>query len=97
MRHMISDAAAQANIARVQEIWTDCRARYGAQGPYLFGEFSAADAMYAPVVHRFRTYAIDVSPVVRDYMTAMIAFPAFAEWTAAGLGESILIERFEIE
>ena len=89
--------AARADIARVQEIWTDCRTRYGAQGPYLFGEFSAADAMYAPVVHRFRTYAIDVSPVVRDYMTAMIAFPAFAEWTAAGLGESILIERFEIE
>lgn len=89
--------AARADIARVQEIWTDCRTRYGAQGPYLFGEFSAADAMYAPVVHRFRTYAINVSPVVRDYMTAMIAFPAFAEWTAAGLGESILIERFEIE
>ena len=89
--------AARSDIARVQEIWTDCRTRYGAQGPYLFGEFSAADAMYAPVVHRFRTYAINVSPVVRDYMTAMIAFPAFAEWTAAGLGESILIERFEIE
>ena len=89
--------AARADIARVQEIWTDCCTRYGAQGPYLFGEFSAADAMYAPVVHRFRTYAIDVSPVVRDYMTAMIAFPAFAEWTAAGLGESILIERLEIE
>ncbi len=89
--------AARADIARVQEIWTDCRTRYGAQGPYLFGEFSAADAMYAPVVHRFGTYAINVSPVVRDYMTAMIAFPAFAEWTAAGLGESILIERLEIE
>lgn len=89
--------AARADIARVQEIWTDCRTRYGAQGPCLFGEFSAADAMYAPVVHRFRTYAINVSPVVRDYMTAMIAFPAFAEWTAAGLGESILIERLEIE
>lgn len=89
--------AARADIARVQEIWTDCRARYGAQGPYLFGAFSAADAMYAPVVHRFRIYAIDVSSVVRDYMAAMTAQPAFAEWTAAGLAETIVIERFEIE
>lgn len=89
--------AARADIARVQEIWTDCRARYGAQGPYLFGAFSAADAMYAPVVHRFRTYAIDVSSVMRDYMAAMTAQPAFAEWTAAGLAETTVIERFEIE
>lgn len=89
--------AALADIARVQEIWTDCRTRYGAQGPYLFGGFSAADAMYAPVVHRFRTYAIDVSPAVRDYMAAMMAFPAFAEWTTAGLAETIVIERFEAD
>jgi glutathione S-transferase len=89
--------AARADIARVQEIWTDCRARYGAQGPYLFGAFSAADAMYAPVVHRFRIYAIDVSPAVRDYMAAMMSQPAFAEWTTAGLAETIVIERFETE
>ncbi len=92
----LSDAA-RADIARVQQIWTDCRTRYGGQGPYLFGAFSAADAMYAPVVHRFRTYAIDVSPMVRDYMAAMTALPAFAEWTAAGLAETIVIERFEAD
>lgn len=92
----LSDAAG-ADIARVQQIWTDCRTRYGGQGPYLFGAFSAADAMYAPVVHRFRTYAIDVSPMVRDYMAAMTALPAFAEWTAAGLAETIVIERFEAD
>lgn len=89
--------AARADIARVQEIWTDCRMRYGAQGPYLFGAFSAADAMYAPVVHRFRIYAIDVSPVARDYMEAMMALPAFSEWTEAGLAETIMIERFETD
>jgi len=89
--------AARADIARVQEIWTDCRTRYGAQGPYLLGAFSAADAMYAPVVHRFRIYAIDVSPVARDYMAAMMALPAFAEWTKAGLAETIVIERFETD
>src|SRR3954454_4738500 len=61
-------ADARADIARIQESWSECRARYGKRGPYLFGAFSGADAMYAPVIHRFRTYAIDVSPIVRDYM-----------------------------
>jgi len=92
----LSDAA-RADIARVQEIWIDCRTRYGAQGPFLFGAFSAADAMYAPVVHRFRTYAIDVAPLVKDYMTTMMALPAFAEWTDAGLAETIVIERLEAD
>jgi len=92
----LSDAA-RADIARVQEIWIDCRTRYGGQGPFLFGAFSAADAMYAPVVHRFRTYAIDVAPLVKDYMTTMMALPAFAEWTAAGLAETIVIERLEVD
>lgn len=90
----LSDAA-RADIARVQEMWTDCRARYGRSGPYLFGAFSGADAMYAPVVHRFRTYAIDVTPAVRSYMDAMMALPAFAEWTNAGLAETLVIEKFE--
>src|SRR4029077_11525547 len=53
-------AAAQANVARVQEIWANARAEYGAGGPFLFGKFSAADAMYAPVVQRFIAYDIDV-------------------------------------
>ncbi len=90
-------AEAQADIARVQQIWTDCRNRYGALGPYLFGRFSAADAMYAPVVHRFRTYAIEVSPVVRDYMDVMLTHPAVAEWTREGLAETLVIERFETD
>ena len=88
-------AQAQADIARIQESWTDCRARHGAQGPFLFGAFSGADAMYAPVVHRLRTYAIDVTPPVRDYMNTMQALPAFRQWTEEGLAETLLIERFE--
>ena len=88
---------ARANIARIQQIWTECRARYGGQGPYLFGGFSGADAMYAPVVHRFRTYAIDVTPPVRDYMHTMQANAAFREWSDAALAETLLIERFEID
>lgn len=86
---------AQANIARVQEIWLDCRARYGAGGPFLFGRFGAADAMYAPVVHRFRTYAIPVAPEVKAYMETMMALPAFQEWTKDGIAETIVIAKFE--
>lgn len=92
----LSDEAKE-NIARVQEIWTGCRERYGQAGPFLFGTFTAADAMYAPVVHRFRTYAIDVSQPVREYMEAMLAHPAFAEWTTQALAETLVIERFEAD
>src|SRR5882757_7061431 len=90
-------ADARADIARIQESWSECRARYGKLGPYLFGAFSAADAMYAPVVHRFRTYAIEVTPIVRDYMAAMMALPAFQQWTRGGLAETLVIEKFEVE
>src|ERR1043166_194339 len=86
---------AEATVARVQDLWADCRARYGGAGPFLFGAFTAADAMYAPVVHRFRTYAIKVSPVAQAYMETMMALPAFAEWTRAGMAEQIVIWKFE--
>jgi glutathione S-transferase len=92
----LSDAAL-ADIARIQQIWSECRQRYGRTGPYLFGTFSAADAMYAPVVHRFRTYAIDVPDDVRFYMDVMMALPAFQEWTSAGLAETLVIEKFEAD
>jgi glutathione S-transferase len=86
---------ARANIARVQQIWTECRERYGKAGPFLFGAFSGADAMYAPVVHRFLTYAIEIVPEAKAYMETMTALPAFQEWTRAGLAETLVIERFE--
>ena len=84
---------ARDNAVRVQEIWTECLERHG--GPFLFGAFGGADAMYAPVVHRFHTYAIDVTPAARGYMDAMQALPAFQQWTRDGLAETIIIERFE--
>ena len=86
---------ARADIARIQEIWTDCRARHGKRGPFLFGAFGAADAMFAPVVHRFRSYAIAVSLEVKTYMQTLMEFPAFKEWTEAGLAETLLIAKFE--
>jgi len=88
-------ADARANIARIQEIWTECRDRYAGAGPFLFGAFGGADAMFAPVVHRFRTYAIGVTLEVKRYMDAMMALPAFQEWTGAALAETLVIEKFE--
>ncbi len=86
---------ARANVARIEQIWMECRERYRSSGPYLFGAFTAADAMFAPVVHRFRTYAIEVGQEARAYMDTMMALPAFQEWTRAGLAETLVIEKFE--
>src|ERR1700761_3626846 len=88
-------ADARANVARIDQIWSECRAQFGKSGPFLFGNFGAADAMYGPVVHRFRTYEVDVSPAAKAYMEAMMALPAFAEWTKAGLAETLVIAKFE--
>ena len=88
-------ADARADIARIQQIWIECRDRYGLSGRFLFGAFGGADAMFAPVVHRFRTYDIEVDSNVRGYMDAMMALPAFREWTSAALAETLVIEKFE--
>jgi glutathione S-transferase len=88
-------ADAQANIKRIEAMWTDCYERYG--GPFLFGGFGAADAMYAPVVARFRTYAIPVATEALAYMQAMLELPAFAEWKAAALKESWVVAEDEID
>ena len=95
VRAIALSADARANVARIEQIWNECRERYGKLGPFLFGQFGAADAMFAPVVHRFRTYAIPVSGEAQTYMETMMALPAFQEWTRAGLAESLVIERFE--
>jgi glutathione S-transferase len=95
IRAVALSSDARANVARIEQIWTECRERYGRLGPFLFGKFGAADAMFAPVVHRFRTYAIEVAPQAQAYMDTMMAQPAFAEWTKAGLAETLLIARFE--
>jgi len=88
-------ADARANIARIQAMWTDARNRFRAGGPFLFGRFCAADAMFAPVVSRFETYAIDVRSPVKAYMQAMIALPAWQEWRRAARSETWVIPRFE--
>ena len=86
---------AKANVARIQALWTDTRTRFGASGPFLFGRFCAADAMYAPVVSRFESYAIDVTAPVAAYMQAMMALPAWQEWRRAALAETWVLPQFE--
>ncbi len=74
---------ALADIARVTEIWRDCRHRFGSGGDFLFGRPSAADAMYAPVVSRFVTYDVPLDEVSAAYRDAVLALPAMREWLAA--------------
>jgi glutathione S-transferase len=78
-------AEARADAARIDAMWSECRARYG--GPFLFGPFGAADAMYAPVVSRFHTYAVEVEEGSRAYMNAVMALPAWREWKEAAVKE----------
>jgi glutathione S-transferase len=77
----------ERDIARIVALWEECRARHGADGPFLFGRFCIADAMYAPVVWRFRSYAVALPPVARAYADALEALPAMQDWLAAALAE----------
>jgi glutathione S-transferase len=76
---------AQADIDRVQAIWRDCRQRFGATGDFLFGRWSMADAMFAPVVFRFESYRVARDPVCEAYMQAMLALPGMQQWRAESL------------
>jgi glutathione S-transferase len=95
VKKMELNAEAAANAARIDAMWSDCRARFGAGGPFLFGTFTASDAMYAPVVSRFHTYAVEVGAASRAYMAAVMALPAWAEWRAAALKEEWVLAQDE--
>ena len=79
--------AVQANIDRIEKLWAMARAKFGAGGPFLFGAFSAADAMYAPVTTRFKTYAVKLSPESQRYCDAMLAAPGVRAWIEGALQE----------
>ena len=97
VKRMELNADAAANVARIDAMWNDCRTRFGQGGPFLFGTFTAADAMYAPVVSRFHTYGISMSDSARAYMTAMMALPAWGEWLSAALKEPWVLPEDEID
>jgi len=85
----------KADVTRIESLWIDCRTRFGQKGPFLFGTFGAADAMYAPVVARFYSYGIPVGRDARAYMNAVIELPAWKEWVAAGSKEPWVMRHNE--
>jgi glutathione S-transferase len=84
------------DIARVTAIWRDARSRFGQGGPFLFGRYSAADAMYTPVASRFRTYGVELDPTCQAYADAVLSWPAFLAWRAAALEEPWIIPEDEV-
>ncbi len=87
----------RANVRRIDAIWTDCRTRFRSSGPFLYGGFGAADAMYAPVVSRFYTYDIGISQVAGAYMQAVMALPAWQEWQSAARDEPWTLPEDEVD
>ena len=88
----MTDAVA-ADIARIESVWSDCLRRCG--GPFLLGEFSVADAMYAPVATRFKTYAVALSAPSQSYVERLLALPAMQDWYAAAAAETEVLPQFE--
>jgi glutathione S-transferase len=86
---------AQGDIGRITEIWENCLARYGQHG-FLFGEFSIADAYYAPVVMRFRTYGVWLPPSLQAYVDRVIAHPAVAQWMNEAIEEPERLDKYEV-
>ena len=85
-----------AAIARIDALWDECRQRFGGGGPWLFGNYSAADAMYLPVAFRFQTYGSEgLGPIARAYVAHSLADPLLAPWVAAAEAESETIEHDE--
>ena len=83
------------DIARITALWTDCRQRFGQDGEFLFGRFSIADAMYAPVALRFRTYAVELDPVCAAYVQTLLQLPAMQDWVAQAKAETEVLAAFE--
>jgi glutathione S-transferase len=75
------------DITRIVSIWESCRSRFAAEGPFLFGGFTIADAMFAPVVWRFLTYAVELPPASQAWVETMCALPAMEEWRVGALAE----------
>lgn len=85
-----------AEVARIDALWCQCRATHPDGGPWLLGEYSLADAMYAPVALRFATYGAALSPVAASYVRAVLDDPVMAEWIAAARAEPWVIAHEEV-
>jgi glutathione S-transferase len=87
---------ASADVARLEQAFAQARREFGQAGACLFGDFSAADAMFAPVVNRLHVYKVAVTPATRAYMDAMMALPAWQNWSAQAQAETWIIDKYEI-
>jgi glutathione S-transferase len=92
-----SSDAVQVELTRVEEIWTKARTQWGATGPWLFGEYSIADAFYAPLATRIATYNLPVGALAKTYVTTTLNDPAFKEWRAAGLAENYVQPGYDLD
>jgi glutathione S-transferase len=95
-RRTAMTAALEADMERIDESWNDCRSRFGGGGPWLFGDYSVADAMYAPVVLRFNTYGARISQTARWYMASVLEDPALQDWLQAAKQEPWKIAADEV-
>ena len=87
--------AVNEDVKRLEELWFEARTNFGAGGDFLYGEFSAADAMFAPVVTRLDTYQIPVSAEMRSYMDVMLNHPAFLQWREEAFQEPWFLPHYE--
>lgn len=83
------------DIARIRQIWQQCRATFAQRGPWLFGAFGIVDAMYAPVALRFHQYALEAGAAEQAYIATVLNHPAMQEWVRAGQAETEIIPQFE--
>jgi len=87
--------AVDKDLARIRQIWHECREHRGSDGPWLFGRFTVVDAMYAPVALRFHTYQVEAEPAAQGYVNTVLGHPAVTDWIAAGKAETEVIQAFE--
>jgi len=95
-RKVTSSAELEANIARIKTIWSELRKQYAAAGPWLFGQYSIADAMFAPVVFRFLTYGVSEQGAVDDYLLTVSRDPLIQQWLDASALEQEVIAASEV-
>lgn len=84
-----------ANVDRIEELWRDTRAKFAGEGAFLYGNFCAADAMYAPIASRLQTYGFALANDTKAYMQALFSHPAFMKWLAEALAEHWKIDVYE--
>jgi glutathione S-transferase len=89
--------AAAADLGRILAIWRDARGRFGGDGPFLFGPISAADAFYAPIASRLRTYGVPTDAVADAYVSTVLDHPFMAEWTARAQAETWIVPADEVD